>query len=148
MKRLYNKIIKNYKTIFQLLNKFCLVGEIFAFEKVRIGRVGGLILGLPTFNKMRKKKHDLYFKFYSIALYSGDLNTHNLKFRFQMEWYSNGWSLQIPDQCIRKQDDGKLSSIKIVWQSGIQMAFKYWTIWHPIFFSTIQIPNYRGDLNS
>ena len=70
-----------------------------------------------------------------------------LKFGFHMVWYLNGWSMgyvlcsiltiQVPDQYIRKQDGVHASSIQMVRQSGIQMAFKYRTIRNPTSFSTI-----------
>ena len=81
---------------------------------------------------------------------SEDLNTDHLntqsiwilnflKFGFQMgSVYSyvlcTRPTIQIPKQYIRKQDGIYLSDIQIVGLSGIQMAFKNRTIWHPTSF--------------
>ena len=64
-----------------------------------------------------------------------------LKFRFQIVWYSNGWymgyilctrpTIQITDQCIRKQDGIHLSGTQTVGLFHIQMTLKNQTIWHP-----------------
>ena len=43
-------------------------------------------------------------------------------------------TLQILEQYIRKQDCVHLFGIQMVGLSGIQMAFKYRTIWHPTSF--------------
>ena len=71
-----------------------------------------------------------------------------MKFGFQMVWYSNGQfmcyvlytrpTIQILDQCIGKQNGVHLSSIQMVWLSGFQMAFEYWTIWHPTAFQPLE----------
>ena len=67
-----------------------------------------------------------------------------MKLGFQMVQYLNGWSMdfvqctrrtiQIPNQYIRKQDGVHFSSFQIAGLSGIQMTFKYQTIWHPTPF--------------
>ena len=87
-------------------------------------------------------------KYAKVMQYSGDLNTNHLntgniwipnflKFGFQKVRYSNGPSscvlcsrrtIQIPDQCIRKQDGVHLSSIQMVALSCNQMAFENQTI--------------------
>ena len=62
----------------------------------------------------------------------GDLGfCENLKYRFQLVLFSNGWSMcyvlytrmtiQIPDQYIRKQDGVHFYGIEVVSMSGIQM---------------------------
>ena len=72
------------------------------------------------------------------------LNTKLFDFVFQMVWHSNGRSMsyvlctrptiQIPDQYIRKKDGVHLYDILMVRLSGIQMALKNQTIWHPTSF--------------
>ena len=67
-----------------------------------------------------------------------------LKFGFQRVWYSNGRSMGyvlctrptiwIPDQYIRKQVGVHFSGIEMVGLSGIEMALKNQTIWHPTYF--------------
>ena len=39
-----------------------------------------------------------------------------------------------PGHYIKEQYGASWSGIQIVWLSGNQMAFKYWTIWGPTFF--------------
>ena len=49
------------------------------------------------------------------------------------------WAMSnVPDQYIRKQDDVHLSGIKMVGLSGIQMAIKNRTIWHPTSFQPFE----------
>ena len=67
-----------------------------------------------------------------------------------MVWYSNSQfmcyarcnktTILILDQYIRKQDCIHFSSIQMVWLSGVQMGFKYGTVWHPTSFQTFKYP--------
>ena len=47
-------------------------------------------------------------------------------------------TIQIPDQCPRKQDDIHLSGFQMVRLSGIKIIFKNRTIWHPTTFQPFE----------
>ena len=63
-----------------------------------------------------------------------------LTFGFQISDFAlcSRLTIQILDQNIRKQDGVHMSGIQMVLLSSIQMAFKYWTIWHPTSFWPFQ----------
>ena len=79
-----------------------------------------------------------------------DLNTNHLNIKLFEVWISIGLVFQrsvyvlcpvyktnhlnTKHQYKRKQDGIHLLGIQMVWLSGIQMVFEYWTIWHPTSF--------------
>ena len=97
---------KNFLFILHLLTRFCCSGHKGPFIN-KVIQVGGGDLGF----------------------------CENLKYRFQLVLFSNGWSMcyilytrlniQIPEQFIRKQDGIHFSGIQMVRLSSFQMAFKW-----------------------
>ena len=93
---------------------------------------------------------------YQLFQYQKHLNF--LVFGFVLCTRSTIW---IPDQYKRKQDNIHLFNIQIVWPYGIQIGFKYWTIWgltsfQPFKYQTISVfrfllykyEKYSKDLNA
>ena len=85
--------------------------------------------------------------------YRGDLNTDHLTTKLFEVRISNGlvfkWSgyvlcpMYLTNQYLKKQDGVHLSGFQMVGLAAIQMASKYWTIWHPISFQPFEYQTIR-----